>query len=230
MGAIEKLFSEQRTRLADGGRGKEWQRVSASLTAKVAAMAIRGLLLRPRLQAGCGLPLVGRRVVVRNAGFLRLGSQNLIEDGAEVQGLSRNGIQFGNGVSVGSYTMIRPSSYYSRDIGVGLTVGDNSSIGPQCYIGCSGGISIGKNVMIGPGVRMFSENHNYESEAEIKKQGVTWNPITIGDDCWIASGATLLAGVSIGQGSIVAAGAVVTKSFGAGCILAGVPAKIIGER
>ncbi|MEW1810249.1 DapH/DapD/GlmU-related protein [Pseudarthrobacter phenanthrenivorans] len=64
----------------------------------------------------------------------------------------------------------------------------------------------------------------------IKEQGVAWNPIVIEDDCWIASGATILAGVTIGKGSVVAAGAVVTKSFGPNSVVAGVPAKMIGGR
>jgi acetyltransferase-like isoleucine patch superfamily enzyme len=84
--------------------------------------------------------------------------------------------------------------------------------------------------MIAPGVRMFSENHNFSDDTTIKVQGVSWNPITIEDDCWIASGATLLAGVTIGRGSVVAAGAVVTKSFPPNSIIAGVPAKRISER
>jgi acetyltransferase-like isoleucine patch superfamily enzyme len=230
LGAIHKLFGEQKARLREGGREREFPRVSAALSAKVAAMAARGLFLKPRLQSSVGVPLIGRRVVIRNAHFLSLGANNIIEDGAELQGLARDGIKFANSVSIGAQTMIRPSSYYSRAIGIGLQVGDNSSIGPQCYIGCSGGINIGSNVMIAPGVRMFSENHNFSDDTTIKVQGVSWNPITIEDDCWIASGATLLAGVTIGRGSVVAAGAVVTKSFPPNSIIAGVPAKRISER
>lgn len=77
---------------------------------------------------------------------------------------------------------------------------------------------------------MFSENHNFSDAGEIKSQGVSWDPISIADDCWIASGVTILAGVSIGRGCVVAAGAVVTKSFGDDCIIAGIPAKKIGQR
>jgi acetyltransferase-like isoleucine patch superfamily enzyme len=197
---------------------------------KVGRMALRGLVLRPQLKSCTGIPLIGRRTVIRNPSFIQMGSQNVVEDGAEIQGLSRDGIRFGNMVSIGGHTMIRPSSYYSRDIGVGLLVGDNSSIGPQGYIGCSGGVTIGNNVMLGPGVRMFSENHNFEAPGDIKSQGVDWAPITIEDDCWIASGVTITAGVTIRRGSVVAAGAVVTKSTDEESIMAGIPAKKIGNR
>ncbi|WP_307359731.1 acyltransferase [Pseudarthrobacter niigatensis] len=193
-------------------------------------MALRGVLLMPQLSECRGVPLVGRRVTIRNRSFIRLGANNVVEDGAEIQGLSREGISFGDQVSIGAQTMIRPSSYYSREIGVGLSVGANSSIGPQCYVGCSGGITIGENVMLGPGVRMFSENHNFEGSDDIKSQGVAWSPIVIEDDCWIASGVTITAGVTVGRGAIVAAGAVVTKSIPPRAIVAGVPARAIGSR
>lgn len=210
----------------DGGPLLVTQTVS-----RIAAMALRGLVARAFLKETSGLLLVGRGVRIRNPHRISFGSGVVIEDYAEVQGRSQEGIRFGDGVTVGSFAMIRPSGYYGRKAGIGLSIGAGSNIGPLCYIGCSGGISIGENVMIGPGVNLFAENHVFaRTDMTMKDQGVTWAKIVVEDDCWLASGSTVVAGVTIGRGSIVAAGAVVTRDVPAFSIAAGVPAEIVGSR
>jgi len=225
MGIASKLIDEQRARMAEAGlRG--WPLVSAQLAAKVGPMAVRGLLLRPRLRRAAGIPLVGRGVRVRNAHMIEAGRDLILEDFAEVQGLSSDGIRFGDGVSIGAGCLIRPSSYYSRAIGRGLVMGDGSSLSPGCYIGCSGGVVIGEKTMLGPGVRVFAENHVKDDPSQsIKDQGVAWGAVTIGSGCWIASGVTITAGVTVGDGAVIAAGAVVTKDVPAGAVYGGVPAR-----
>lgn len=127
--------------------------------------------------------------------------------------------------------MIRPSSYYGGPAGVGLRIGDRSSIAAGGFIGCSGDISIGNDVMIGPGCRLFSENHDFDdTTVPIKEQGVTRSHLRIEDDCWLASGVTVVAGVTIGKGSVIAAGSVVTHDIPAGSVAAGVPARVIRRR
>ena len=206
----------------------------ADVLAMIWAMArrtVRGLLLRPFLGSVDGLVFIAPRATIRNARHIHAGRNLIIEDYAEVQGLSVQGVRFGSNVTVGRFAMIRPSGYYGRDIGIGLRVGDRSNIGANCYIGCSGGISIGSDVMISPNVQIFSENHNYGRTSQtIKMQGVTRAPVAIDDDCWIASGSIILAGVRVGAGSVVAAGAVVTSDVPPGSVVAGVPARIIGHR
>jgi acetyltransferase-like isoleucine patch superfamily enzyme len=86
------------------------------------------------------------------------------EDYAEIHGLCEEGLIFGDNVTIGRNVMIRPSSYYGKDYGKGLVVGDNSSIGPHAYVGCSGKITIGKNVMFGPKCSLFAENHNFSDK------------------------------------------------------------------
>jgi len=160
-----------------------------------------------------------------------VGRDFIVEDFAEIQGLSTDGLIFGDSVSIGSGTLIRPSVYYSRVIGRGLTVGDRSSIGPYGYIGCSGGITIGNDVMLGPGVRLFSENHETaDTDEKIRDQGVRWEPIVIEDAAWIASGVTVTAGGRIGAGAVVAAGAVVTHNVESGTVVGGVPARKLRDR
>lgn len=92
-----------------------------------------------------------------------------------------------------------------------------------CYIQGRGGITIGDYTQVGPNVIIISANHDpQDSRKHIS------NPVSIGKYCWIAAGAKIMPGVQLGDFTVVAAGAVVTKSFPDGyCIVGGVPAKQI---
>jgi acetyltransferase-like isoleucine patch superfamily enzyme len=94
-----------------------------------------------------------------------------------------------------------------------------------CYIQGRGGIEIGDYTQIAPNVIIVSANHNvYDSRKHIDE------PVKIGKYCWIGAGASIMPGVILGDWVIVAAGAVVTKSFPNGyCIIGGVPANLIRE-
>lgn len=95
---------------------------------------------------------------------------------------------------------------------------------PGCYIQAKNGIQVGKNTIVGPGVKIISGNHNLY---DFKKHDSN-RPIIIGKNCWIGANAIILPGVKLADHTIVAAGAVVTKSFVEGdCVIAGVPAKLI---
>jgi len=177
-----------------------------------------------------GLVLVGKNASIRYAHYLSAGKDLIIEDGAEINCLSTDGIQLGNRVTIGKNAIIRPSNMYGGSIGAGLIVGDNSNIGPGAYIGCTGLITIGNNVMMSPGVSIYAENHNSDTSIPMKEQGVTVSFVTIEDDCWIASNSTILAGVTIGKGSVVAAGSVVTKNVPPFSVVAGIPATVIKSR
>lgn len=108
------------------------------------------------------------------------------------------------------------------------SVGDNVSIHPMCYIQASGGLTIGNDVSIAHGVTIMTEEHSYsDAELPIKDQPIQHEPVYINDNVWIGAKATILSGTILKSRSIVAAGAVVTKTFSEGVILAGVPAKII---
>lgn len=94
------------------------------------------------------------------------------------------------------------------------------------YIQAVNGIEIGINVRFGPGVKIISADHDSNDYSRHIKTG----PIKIGDNVWLCSNSVLLPGVEIADHTIVAAGAVVTKSFTQGnCILAGVPAVVIKQ-
>lgn len=191
----------------------------------------RALMLLPRLGHAKGLFLVGRGVRVTGARYLTLGRGVKIEELAEIQCRSDRGVVFGDGVTIGRAVSIRPSSYYGHTRGEGLVVGAGSAIGALSWIGASGHVTIGTDVLIGPRVTILPENHVFQSvDQTIKSQGVARARVVIEEDCWIGSGAVILAGVRIGRGSIVAAGAVVAKDVPPFTIVGGVPARVIKSR
>ncbi|MBL7033839.1 MAG: acyltransferase [Candidatus Delongbacteria bacterium] len=112
-----------------------------------------------------------------------------------------------------------------------LKVGTAVSIHQLCYIDASGGIEIGDNVMISHGVTIMSSSHGHEQpDIPMKSQTIHVLRVTIGDDVWLGAKSTILYGVNIGRGAIVAAGAVVNRDVPPMTIVGGVPAHIIGTR
>ena len=185
-----------------------------------AGKALRGIWKRLFIRKVKGLFLVGKHVTVTHGSHIRCGKNVKFEDYSEIHGLCSEGLVFGDNVTIGRGVMIRPSSYYGIDMGKGLVMGDHSSIGPHGYVGCSGKITIGSNVMIGPKCSLFAENHVFDGkDTTIKEQGVKQKGITIEDDCWIGSNTIILDGVTIGKGSVIAAGSVISKDVPAYSVL-----------
>ena len=107
-----------------------------------------------------------------------------------------------------------------------VVIGDHTRIGLHNTI--IGPVTIGNHVNLAQGITVTALNHNFsETDKCIDEQGVSTLPIVISDDVWIGANAVILPGVTIGSHSVVAAGAVVTKDVPNGCIVAGIPAKII---
>lgn len=181
---------------------------------RVLKKCIRGFWFRIFLKEVKGLIFVGKSVSLSHGKNIKCGKNVKFEDYSEIHGLTSNGLIFGDNVTIGRGTMIRPSSYYGKDLGFGLIMGSNSSIGPNSYVGCSGKIIIGKNVMFGPRCSLFAENHNFSNiNSTIKSQGVSNKGIIVEDDCWIGSNTIILDGVRIGRGSVIGAGTLVTKDI-----------------
>lgn len=198
---------------------------------RLVCMFLRGCWHRIFLKKTSGLVLVGKGAQILYAKYVSAGKDLIIEDYAEVNGLAKEGIRFGNRVTIGKFAIIRPANRYGGECGEGLIVGDHSNIGPYNYIGCSGKIEIGNNVMLSPRVSIYAENHVFENVNQLMKdQGVKRSFVKIEDDCWIAANSVILAGVTIGRGSVVAAGSVVTKDVPPYSVVAGVPAKVIKSR
>jgi acetyltransferase-like isoleucine patch superfamily enzyme len=199
--------------------------------ARLSIFFIRGCWGRIFFNRSAGLVLIGKGASIRYARYLQAGKDLIVEDYAEINCLAEKKIVFGDRVTIGKFALIRPSNIYGGEIGEGLRVGNNSNIGPYNYIGCSGYIDIGNNVMLSPRVSIYAENHVFDrTDILMKEQGVKKEFVRIEDDCWIAANSIILAGVTIGKGSVIAAGSVVTNDIPPYSIAAGVPAKIIGTR
>ncbi|MFB2599450.1 acyltransferase [Herbiconiux sp. P17] len=153
-----------------------------------------------------------------------------IGDYSYVDGVARRGVRFGVGAKLGRFGTITSTSHLSK-LGQGFEIGPNSGIGDFAHIGCSGGVTIGQNVIIGPYVTFHSQEHNSDRiDIPIREQGTREDPIVLEDDIWVGSRVTFLAGTTIGHGSIVAAGSVVRSSFPAYSVIGGVPARLLKTR
>ena len=110
------------------------------------------------------------------------------------------------------------------DFGMNLHIGENVFINSGCCFQDQGGIYIGNNTLIGHQVVFATINHDTNPNM---RASMFFKPIYIGKNVWIGAHATILPGVKVGDGAIIAAGAVVTKDVPANTIVGGVPAKEI---
>ncbi|MBI3773322.1 MAG: acyltransferase [Gammaproteobacteria bacterium] len=119
---------------------------------------------------------------------------------------------------------------YANDDGY-LEVGNNCVVNTNVQLGASGGkLIIGDNVMIGPNVVIRATNHGTRKGAFMNAQPHSYGEINVEDDVWIGSNSVITSGVTLAKGTVVGAGAVVTKSTEPYSIVGGVPARKIGER
>lgn len=126
----------------------------------------------------------------------------------------------------GTNVNIYPKSEFSSSV----ELGNNSDIGYAARL--NGKCIIGNDVIMGPEVIVYTTNHRSDSvDIPIKNQGNTEEkPVVISDGCWICARCIILPGVTIGEGAIVAAGAVVTKDVPPFSVVGGNPAKVIRRR
>lgn len=129
--------------------------------------------------------------------------------------------------SLGDYSVIESFACINNAVG-DVIIGDHTRIGLHNTI--IGPVTIGSHVNLAQGITVTALNHNFEdSDKRIDEQGVSTTPVIIEDDIWIGANAVILPGVTIGNHSVVAAGAVVTKNVPPHSLVAGVPAKIIKQ-
>lgn len=201
-----------------------------SITSVRSFQMFRGLFLKPFLKKSSGLIFLGTNVKVKHCYHICAGKNLILEDNVSINALSINGIIFGDDVSIAKDSILFCTGIIAQK-GTGITIGDRTGISARAYFAGQGGITIGNDVIFGPNVQVFSENHNFSNlSSNIKEQGVTRHAVFIGNNCWIGGGVTILAGVTIGEGCVIAAGSVVTKSIRANSIVAGVPAKVVKNR
>lgn len=155
------------------------------------------------------------------------------------------GLDVGRRVSIDKRCRIdRPSSvrigsHSCLESDVWLKLGSNSAkvaIGEFSFIGRGsqfdvlGSVVIGDHTLIAPGCFLTDHNHRTDFDCRIDQQGCSVSPIHIGSDVWLGAKVIVLSGVSIGDGAVVAAGAVVTTDVSPFTIVGGVPAVKIGDR
>lgn len=111
-----------------------------------------------------------------------------------------------------------------------IHIGENTTIGYHSFVFASKSITIGNNCLVAPFTYLVDSNHSIERSTLINQQPNELDSIVINDDVWIASNVTVLKGVEIGRGAVIAANSVVNKSVPEYEIWGGSPAKKIGER
>jgi acetyltransferase-like isoleucine patch superfamily enzyme len=134
-------------------------------------------------------------------------------------------IEIGNNVYIGHNTILK--GYYKNT----MNIGDGTWIGQSCLFYSAGGIKIGRAVGIGPGVKILTSVHrDDELSKPILCSILKFASVTIEDGCDIGIGSIILPGVSVGEGSIIGAGSVVTKDVEAYTVVAGSPARLLRKR
>jgi maltose O-acetyltransferase len=107
-----------------------------------------------------------------------------------------------------------------------IVIGEHVTIGDTAFLDGRSGLTIGSNVNLGSHVSIYTREHDVNSP-DFAETGA---PVSIGDRAWVSSHAIVLPGITIGEGAVVAAGAVVTKDVPPFTIVGGSPAKVIGSR
>jgi acetyltransferase-like isoleucine patch superfamily enzyme len=133
------------------------------------------------------------------------------------------GLGEGAGIHLGCYVAFYGPGQLRR---AGVRIGRNSRVNRRCTLDVRGGLTIGANASISPEVCILTAAHRVDDPAF----PVEIRPVVIEDHVWIGTRATVLPGVTLGRGCVVSAGAVVTRDVAPYAIVAGVPARKIGER
>jgi maltose O-acetyltransferase len=136
-----------------------------------------------------------------------------------------------NGVEIGAGSVVMLGAYLYVGVGrrrgqASITIGKHTVINRQCCLDGRGGLRIGDNVSISPGVWLLTDEHDMNDPYFAERLG----PIEVDDYAWLGSRALVLPGVKIGKGAVVAAGAVVTKDVAPYQVVGGVPARPLGTR
>lgn len=155
---------------------------------------------------------------------IHIGKNVFISDDAKIETRYGGGIRIGNNCHIFDGVLL--FSY-----GGNITIGDWCNINPYTVIYGHGNTTIGNNVLIAGHCMIIPNNHMYSNpHVNIMEQGNTSKGIFIEDDVWIAHGCSILDGVTIGKGSVIAAGSVVNTSVPPYSVYGGIPAKFIKKR
>ena len=155
--------------------------------------------------------------------FRTIGEHVIFEEGVLV--FHPETISLGHNLYIGHGAILK--GYHNSR----MEIGDNSWIGQQVFIHSGGGVTIGKSVGVGPAVKILTSRHAEEGiEIPILLSRIEVLPVVIEDDCDLGVGSIILPGVTLGRGTQVGAGAVVTRSTPPWSVVAGVPARVLRSR
>lgn len=140
-------------------------------------------------------------------------------------------MRFPNNISIGDDVVIKEGARIcSCNKKAKISIGSRSTVGYHTFIFSSESINIGDDCLIAPFVYIVDSNHRIEKKLNINEQSNETAEIKIGNDVWIASNVSILKGVTIGNGAVIAANSVVNSDVDAYEIYGGTPAKKIGDR
>lgn len=169
-------------------------------------------------------------IVGRNR--IRIGSRSQILGGAHLicSGMPPYILKRSGNISIGDNSIVRESAFLIT-YGGNIVIGNRTTINPFSCIQGNFGVVIGDDVMIASHVSIFSANHKFGSLLKpMRQQGEFGRGVRIMNDIWIGSHSVILDGVTINNGSVVAAGSVVTRDIPPNSVVAGVPARVVRVR
>lgn len=170
--------------------------------------------------------IFGADVWLRHPKKIRIGDGVIIDDGVllDAKGDDNEGITIGNNCYVGRFSVLSCKNG-------NITLGDYANISTFCNISSNASITIGEKTLLGSHTAIFATAHNIDDvDTDIMDQGFTAKGVSIGRNCWLGSGVSVVDGVAIGADSVIGAGAVVTKDIPQKSVAHGVPAKVIKKR
>jgi acetyltransferase-like isoleucine patch superfamily enzyme len=190
-----------------------------------------GLALRktlyPRLLGACGRNVVfGQNVVLRHPHKIRIGSNVVVDDNCllDAKGDSNGGITIGDGVFIGRNTIL---SCKNGDI----ELANGANIVFNCEIFSASRVRVGANVLMAAYCYLIGGDHDFTDPTRpVLEQSRKSAGVSIGDGAWLGAGAKILDGVAVGEQAIIGAGAVVRESVPAYAVAVGMPARVVSTR
>ncbi len=187
------------------------------------ATVLRGIVYRAVLGSIGSSCLIEEDVRFQVPQHIFLGSRVFIGQYSYLDGQT-SFLRLGNDVHLARFCTLRAGER-------GITVHDGAGINTRSFVDGNGGVEIGPNCLLSPGVQVLSGNHVFDDpDVPIRLQGTAYGKVTIGEDCWLGTNVIILPGVTVGRRAVVGAGAVVTKDIPEFSIALGVPAKVVGHR
>ena len=140
-------------------------------------------------------------------------------------------VSFGSDCIVDAFAQFKCPTSVDAGTRYNVRIADHVFIGRNVIIDANLSVSVGKNTFVAPNCFITDTNHCFADPGKpVRQQGCSYRPVAIGDDVWIGAHTVVVAGVRIGDGSVVAANSTVTREVPSGAIVAGSPARIVKYR